>query len=155
MKNIKSSAYLHFNEIMSVFPIRRVLEDTKKLKLFKATLILPFLYDRHATKVLSFISESKNLEESILKFPNYFASFNDRYMNFLPITVNSISLMKEMKMLDFDKNYIFLKDTNQWKEYENQDLGSKTKRLIENASLLSDIMKNTNEELYKSLRITI
>lgn len=117
-------------------------------------LILPFLYHK---RTLSFI-EKTNIElltlEEFTERKLLFANFQDRFLTYLPITINSLTILKEMKLIEIKNNEIIYKPDNKFDILNNQ-LGERVKNIVSSASKLSNLLREDTINLYYQLRIEL
>jgi hypothetical protein len=92
---MSNSYYVYNNEAISALVIKKYLEFSKSIDISRLFIILPFLLDDNLVEIL--LTENfDNIESLIDKYPHLFSSFNDKYLELIPITINSFTLLKEM-----------------------------------------------------------
>ncbi len=151
---MKTTPYIYNNEAISIVAIITVLEKLKQIDIAKIMLILPFLYHK---KTLSFI-EKTNIElltlEEFTEQKLLFTNFQDRFLTYLPITINSLTILKEMKLIDIKNNKIIYKPDNKF-DILNNKLGERVKNIVSSASKLSNLLREDTINLYYQLRIEL
>jgi len=154
IKNENNTIYIYNNEAISIVAIITVLEKLKQIDIAKVMLILPFLYHK---RTLSFI-EKTNIElltlEEFTERKLLFANFQDRFLTYLPITINSLTILKEMKLIEIKNNEIIYKPDNKFDILNNQ-LGERVKNIVSSASKLSNLLREDTINLYYQLRIEL
>lgn len=92
---MSNSYYVYNNEAISALVIKKYLEFSKSIDISRLFIILPILLDDNLVEIL--LNENfDNIESLIDKYPSLFSSFNDKYLELIPITINSFTLLKEM-----------------------------------------------------------
>lgn len=143
------------NEILTGIAILSVLKNTKKLEITKCLLIELLLsyksirdyLKKNNCKVIS-------IEELIVKQNIVFSNFNRRYQEKLPLSINSILLMLELKLLKIENNkLLFFGDKF---DFNEKTLGKTAQNIIDTSSNLAEIlMKEGTSSLYLSLRVEL
>jgi hypothetical protein len=102
---MSNSYYVYNNEAISALVIKKYLEYSKSIDISRLFVILPILLDDNLVEIL--LSENfDNIESLIDKYPSLFSSFNDKYLELIPITINSFTLLKEMNDVIIDNRII-------------------------------------------------
>ena len=96
----------------------------------------------------------ESIEELILKERVAFSDFNDRYYEYLVLSINAIMLFQHMKLIAI-KNGIATY-SNESFNLEDSSLGHKAATHVKAAKKLADILtKGAASDLYLSLRIEL
>lgn len=152
MKELNS---FYNNELITGIAILSALKKAKTLEISKALLIQPLL---SYTGVLNFVKKRtvkvRSIEELIVKRNITFTNFNRRYFESLSLSIDSIFLLKQLKLIIIEGNKLIC--TDEQFNFENSTLGDRAKEVISAASNLADMLKREDaSNLYLSLRIEI
>lgn len=143
------------NELLTGIAILSVLRNTKKLEITKCLLIEPLLSYK---SIKDYLKKSnckvRSIEELVVKKSIVFLDFNRRFQERLPLSINSLLLMSELKLLKIEKNNVIF--TGEKFDFYEKTLGKTAHSIIVAASNLSEILtKEDASSLYLSLRIEL
>ncbi len=152
MKELNS---FYNNELITGVAILSVLKKTKTLEISKVLLINPLL---SYSAILNFVKKRsvkiRSIEELIMKGNITFTNFNKRYLESLELSINSILLLRQLKLIRIEDNKVI--STELEFDFNNKTLGSRAKEVSIAASNLSEMIKREDaSNLYLSLRIEI
>lgn len=152
MKELNS---FYNNELITGIAILSALKKAKTLEISKVLLIQPLL---SYTGVLNFVKKStvkvRSIEELIIKRNITFTNFNERYFENLLLSINSIFLLKQLKLITIEGNKLIR--TEEQFGFDNNALGDRAKEVVSAASNLAEMIKREDaSNLYLSLRIEI
>ena len=152
-----NSEYLFNNEAIGIIAITSVLKECKELSYGKSMLILPFLFHDEITSFLKRANVVvRSSEEMIVKKITLFGNFNSRYYSLLPITINSLMILKEMRVIKINGNKIFYTETTRGIDLDVCGLGKRAGKIIKASKRLSDLLLLEDENsLYLKLRIQL
>lgn len=140
---------------MGVVSIMSILRHHDKLKLTKALLIMPFYSHNQTLQVLKKSNiKIRSIEEFIVKYPSYFANFNERFYSLIPITLNTILLMEQMKLIRVENGYINLNDEKSF-DISIKQLGNRGKNIMDAGTKLEKILLGDENNLYLQLRVSL
>lgn len=150
-----SISNIYNNEATGVVSILSVLRHSKKMCYAKALLILPIL----AHKETVFFLKRKNtvirsIEEFIVKKSRCFSNLNNRYYDLLTVSINSILLLKEMKLIKLENGYLEYCEDNKF-DYTFNNLGKRAKNIIKASEKLSYLLEDDVEKLYLQLKVIL
>ncbi|WP_236895464.1 three component ABC system middle component [Clostridium beijerinckii] len=146
---------LYNNEAIGAISIASVLKYAKRITYAKALLILPFFAHKETTAFLKNNSvKVRSLEELIVKKFEYFSNFEDRYYSLIPVSINSILILKELNIIDIDEGIITYID-NANINFNDKLLGKRAKNIINGSERLAKILEEDVDSLYLQLRIEI
>lgn len=150
---MKECYYIYNNEAIACNTIIAVLQVILKLDMAKLCLVLPFLLDDRSLLLLEkHLNHETSLIDIISNNPNYFSSFNRRYVALLPILINSITILYDAKMVKISHKEILYSSTN----IDFKDCGERFYRISKVSSFFADIINDTQTtELYKALKIQL
>jgi hypothetical protein len=147
--------YIFNNEAISCCIFLSVLQKIDAIDVSRACIILPFLLDERTVSFLNKVENVANysLEQFIAEQPRLFVSFNKRYLSLLPITINSLMVLKNSKQIKIDTEIRAMSTF----AIEGDEVSSERFILIENAipQLLTLIAQKTTTQLYKMLNIQL
>lgn len=152
MKELNS---FYNNELITGITILSALKKAKTLEISKVLLIQPLL---SYTGVLNFVKKStvkvRSIEELIVKRNITFTNFNKRYFENLSLSINSIFLLKQLKLITIEGSKLIC--TEEQFDFDNNALGDRAKEVVSAASNLAEMIKREDaSNLYLSLRIEI
>jgi len=103
---MSKSYYVYNNEAIASLVLEKALRLLNEIEIARFLLILPIvLEDRIIVKMRT--GSFSDFGEFVDKHPAFFANFNDRYLDLIPISINSLTLLKEMGVLTTRRNKIF------------------------------------------------
>jgi hypothetical protein len=143
------------NEILTGITILSVLRVAKKIEVSKALLIEPLLSYK---SIRDYLKKSngkvRSIEELIVKKNIVFSNFNKRFQDKLTLSINSILLMTQLKLIRIEgSTLVFSGDEFNFNE---KSLGKSAQDLIATAENMAKIlMKGEASSLYLSLRIEL
>ncbi len=142
------------NELLTGIAILSVLRNTKKLEITKCLLIEPLLsYKSIKVYLKKNNCKIRSIEELMVK-QNIVSNFNRRYQEKLPLSINSILLMSELKLLKIENNNVIF--IGEKFDFNEKTLGKTARSIIAAGSNLSKILtKEDASTLYLSLRIEL
>jgi hypothetical protein len=103
---MSKSYYVYNNEAIASLVLEKALRLLNEIEIARFLLVLPIvLEDRIIVKMRT--GSFSDFGELVSRHPALFANFNDRYLDLIPISINSLTLLKEMGVLTTRKNKIF------------------------------------------------
>jgi hypothetical protein len=149
---LKEIYYTYNNEAIGSCTILQYLQNAENISLAHSCLILPFLLDDRTVRQLNSTNSDMTISEFITSKPHLFTSFNRRFLNLLPITINSCVLLSKSKKIDIGKN-ISIK--SQGMIPDNIYLGNRFHHIRNAVRPLSKILDEKDVLLYKTLQIQL
>ncbi len=152
---MESTHSFQSNEILTGIAILSVLKNTKKLEISKCLLIEPLLsYKSIRDYLKNANSKVRSIEELMVKQNIVFSNFNRRFQEKLPLSVNSILLMSQLKLLHIENgNLLFTGDKF---DFNEKTLGKAAQDIIATSGNLVEILtREAASSLYLSLRIEL
>jgi hypothetical protein len=148
---MKEIYYSYNNEALASCVLFSVIREMQNIDYARLLLILPFLFDNRI------ISSLKNegqidLEEFIKVKPKLFTAFNKRFLNLMPVTINSIMLLKKSNQISINKEITCIGDLS----LADIDLGErfeKIKNVLPNFLMLLEDYSTI--KLYEMLKIQL
>lgn len=152
---MKEIYYTYNNEAISSCIFIEVLQQAETLDIARACLILPFLLDNRTVKYLQKISNEKkiSLEDIIKERPRLFTSFNKRYLELLPITINSFILLNKKNQIEITTSDISSKTKLIYGETDMGDRFNEVKKAL--PAFIKILKIYSTIQLYQILRIQL
>lgn len=148
---MKEIYYTYNNEAIASCILILVLQKIKAIDTARLFLILPFLFDDRIVKQLQ-VNNISDLEHFISDKPRLFSAFNKRFLNLMPVTINSLMLLKKSNQVNIEREIT----CNSKLKLENSDFGERfnkiTKVLPKFVSMLEE---HSTTNLYHILKIQL
>ena len=93
------------NEAIAALVVKKYLQHCKSIEVSRLFIILPILLSDKLVEALR-DENFENFESFIQKYPSLFSSFNDKYLELMPIVINSVTILKEMNEVFCEKHTI-------------------------------------------------
>lgn len=127
------------NELIAGISILAVLKYSSRLEVTKCLLIEPLLsYTSVTQKLKKENTHVESIEELILKEQIAFSDFNDRYYEYLVLSINAIMLFQHMKLITIENGIVTY--TNGSFNLEDSSLGNKAATRVKAAKKLAPIL---------------
>lgn len=149
-----SSKFLYNNEGICAFGIMSILEQLGELSYSKVMLIPPLIFNMNVVKFLKSNSKIRSFEEFRLKQVSSVSKFNNMYYNFLPITINTLVILKDMNFIELEENIIKLKSPL-LSVVDTKKLGKRANSIIKIAPKLTNLLREDEEKLYLQLGVIL
>lgn len=123
----------------------------------KATIILPFVLHEQTARRLRGNSNRRSLDEFILGNTDCLVNFNKRYFDYLPVSVNAITLLSEMGIVNLTaRTIIFNTNTTRFNPYAAANLGKRAKSLLNSIEGLVPVLSHEEDwSVYLKLKIVL
>ena len=133
-----------YNNIgFSLISFLSIIKNMNSLEYSKSLLILPIvLHDPLINYLKDGRTVIKGIEDLILSKVEYFLNYNDRYFNYLSLSLNTIMFIpikEEIEKINFNDN----------------ELGNRTKNVYKASNNIVKILQEDVKELYFKLRVEI
>jgi hypothetical protein len=147
---------IYNNEGIGAITMASVLEHCQELSYSKAMLILPVLFhDESVTALKRSNAVLRSSEELMAKKVGLFGNFNARFYSLLPISINSLLILKDMGVIDIKEKMVSIRNNNQL-DFSDQSLGKRAEGLIKASSRLAEILTSEDDQsLYLKFRIQL
>lgn len=154
-RKINESNFIFNNEAISTVCIGYFLSNLKVVSIPKILLVLPFILHEQTVKKLRNNSLKRSLEEFILKNPEVVSNFNARFIDFLPLSVNSLTILKELNIIRLDRNFAYLNENNFYPD-RDRNIGDRMKNIFKAIDVLSELMIESDvNSFYLNLKIEL
>ncbi|PRZ22066.1 three component ABC system middle component [Flavobacterium granuli] len=152
---MKEVYYVYNNEAIASCVFLSILDKIESIDIARSCLILPFLLD---DKTVSFIkknnSSESNLEHLVNINQRLFASFNKRYLSLLPVSINSLIILKKGEQLYVNDNII--RKSNTKINIDVEELGDRFSKLREVIPVFLSLIENySTNQLYRILKVQL
>jgi hypothetical protein len=150
------SYYLYNNEAIGAIGIAAVLNECQALSYSKSLLILPILFHEDTVSALKRSnSVIRSAEELMIKKTSRFGNFNARFYSLLPISLNSIMLLKQMGEIIITERSVCNSPQNKI-DFNNAPLGKRAQNIIKAAPKLAELLSSEDDQsLFLKLRIQL
>lgn len=140
---------LYNNELIGILCFQEFMYIKKEIELSKIMLLLPIIFHQ---KSLAYLSNKKtrviSIKNLILTKPEILVSLNRRYYNFLPHSINCLSLCLDNKLLKLkDGNVYFLK--RMFNEYDLPNLGKRALKIQTSMANLVELLSDDSYQLFE------
>jgi len=143
--------YTYNNEAIASCVFISVLQQEKRIDIARAFLLLPFLLDDRIVHHLQ-VNGKTDLGIFILAKPQLFSAFNRRYLNLMPIAINSLMLLNKSKHVNIGKEIISTSELS----FDELDLGERFYRIESVMSQFLVMLKDySTTQLYQILNIQL
>ncbi len=95
---MKEIYYSYNNEALASCVLFSVIREMGSIDSARLLLVLPFLFDNRIVSSLKNI-EQPSLEQLIEDKPKLFSAFNKRFLNLMPVAINSIMILKKSNQI--------------------------------------------------------
>ena len=145
--------YTYNNEAIACCTIYSVVKHLTKITAAVITMVPPFLLnDRIVEKLIS--TKSENLLDFIAQNRKLFLNFGGRFTAFLPITVNSVVLLKDFGLIKFDNDNSIVLNRND--ELDFSLSGDRLNQILSVANKFANMLRNTDTvKLFNDLKIML
>lgn len=150
------SKYLYNNEAIACVAIGYLLRTHKMLPIAKLVLILPFVLHEPTCKKLRGRSNKRSLEEFILKNPECVMNFSARYLDFLPLSINAVTILYEMGVINIKGNKVHYNHSSSFHPERFELIGQRARNIFPALDSLHEIMQSQDvNSFYLKLNIVI
>ena len=145
--------YTYNNEAIACCTIYSVVKRLTKITAAISSIILPFLLNDSVVEKLK-NADSKNLLDFVSANRKVFINFDGRYLSFLPITINSVVLLKDFGLIKFENDNSI--STKRDDEIDFSNSGERLNKIIAVSDKFSNMLKNTDiVQLFNELKIRL
>ncbi|UFH36066.1 three component ABC system middle component [Flavobacterium acetivorans] len=153
---LKNNLFIYNNEAISTIALGYFMSRVKVISIPKFMLILPFVLHEQTLKQLNNNSINRSLEELITKKPLLLSNFNSRFKDFLPLSINSVTILNELQIIKIDREYIYFNRDSNFKTSELKDIGTRIQKIMKGLDRLIEIITSMdNNSLYLTLKVEL
>jgi len=152
---MNNTNYSYNNEAIATVALGYFMSVKSEVELAKILFVLPFILHEPCLRKLKNSSNKRSLEEFIIKNPETMMGFNTRYFNYLPLSINSITILSETKIIEVVNDVLSFNGSSTFNPLNNP-IGKRAKELFKGIDQLQDIMSSeTSASFYLKLKITL
>ena len=147
-----------YNNIgFSLISFLSIIKNMNSLEYSKSLLILPIvLHDPLINYLKDGRTVIKGIEDLILSKVEYFLNYNDRYFNYLSMSLNTIMFAEKMSYIKIEDNKIIpIKEEIEKINFNDNELGNRTKNVYKASNNIVKILQEDVKELYFKLMVEI
>ncbi|MDD3476297.1 MAG: DUF6521 family protein [Sulfurimonas sp.] len=147
-----------YNNIgFSLMSFLSIIKNMNSLEYSKSLLILPLvLHDPLVKYLKDGRVVIKGIEDLILSKVEYFLNYNERYFNYLPLSLNTIIFAKKMGYIEVNNNQIIpIKEEIENINFNSKELGNRLNDVYKASNNIVKILEEDINELYFKFRIEI
>ncbi|MBC1357315.1 hypothetical protein HCC18_01745 [Listeria booriae] len=146
---------IHYNnELTGCVAIYSVLRSCKKISVAKAMLIAPICFQDNLIKYITRYT-MLSINDLITRKPEYFFNFNDRFISFFSLSINAIMILKEMGLVEIDRENRLSLISGVKENLFTQELGMRMKNIISAGEKVSLLLDESEANLYIQLRVRL
>ncbi|AYL97994.1 three component ABC system middle component [Mucilaginibacter celer] len=152
----QTSATINNNEALASLAVGYLLKVYGTISAAKVMLILPFILHPPTVRKLRGSSLKRSLEEFIVKSPECFISFNARFNDYLPLSVNAVTILQEMNIISIVRDQITYNHASNFSPEYSSHVGKRADDFFVAINTLADLFRDQNENsLYLKLKIEL
>ena len=147
-----------YNNIgFSLMSFLSIIKNMNSLEYSKSLLILPLvLHDPLVKYLKDGRVVIKGIEDLILSKVEYFLNYNERYFNYLPLSLNTIIFARKMGYIEVNNNQIIpIKEEIENINFNSKELGNRLNDVYKASNNIVKILEEDINELYFKFRIEI
>lgn len=153
---LRNNLFIYNNEAISTIALGYFMSKVGVISIPKFMLVLPFVLHEQTLKQLNNNSINRSLEELIIKKPLILSNFNSRFKDFLPLSINSITILNELDIIELDREYIYFNQISLFNQRDLNEIGNRVKKIMKGIDSLIEIITNhDNNSLYLTLKIEL
>lgn len=156
INSLKNNLFIYNNEAISAIALGYFMSRVRVISIPKFMLILPFVLHEQTLRQLNNNSINRSLEELITKKPLLLSNFNSRFKDFLPLSINSVTILNELQIIKVDRKYIYFNRDSDFKSSDLKDIGTRIQKIMRGLDRLIEIITSMdNNSLYLTLKIEL
>ena len=153
---MKQSGYLYNNEAIAAIAIGYFMKLHKEIEVAKILCVLPFILHEPSVKKLRNQSNKRSLEEFITKNTECVIGFNSRFLDFLPLSINVITILAESRIIAIEKDRLVFNDASPFSPDNFSGIGNRAKNFFPAIRELHQLMLNEKtNSFYLKLKVTL
>jgi Family of unknown function (DUF6521) len=145
--------WTNYNNIgIGAIAVLSIMNYRETISLPKCLLIMPLVMHKDSLGFLSNKNTSfKSVAALVTTHPELFINFDKRYSSALAISLNSIQLLIELKLVRYSDGFIY----STKKINITADFGKRARKIALASEKISHLLNSSDEELYLNLRIKL
>ena len=153
---MQQTGYIYNNEALASVALGYFLKRYGTISIAKLMLVLPFVLHNPTVRNLRSKSNKRSLEEFIIKHPECLINFNTRYFDFLPVSINTITILSEMGVLIIKSDKICYNQYSSFAPENSNKIGDRAKNMFPAIDVLVDLMHGQDvNSFYLKLKVAI
>ncbi len=147
-----------YNNIgISLVAFLSTIREYEEINYAKAMLIQPLLLHKPLTNYMKDERvKIRGIEDLILSKIECFLNFNNRFIAFLPLSLNTILFAEKLGFIKTKQNKIIIvKDKLEKFDFNNNKLGKRAQKIVQASKIVSNMLQENSGELYFKLRIEL
>lgn len=143
----------HYNNLgINSFAISAVAREATTLTHAEAALILPIIAHRETLQKLSRSNVAiRSADQYFIENIASFYNFNDRYLSYLPETLNAIQFLNDIEIISLDNKRIDIKTPIQF----NTSMGKRAEKIQKAAPNIAKMISGNANYIYLNARIAL
>jgi len=155
-KTAKNIGSIYNNEAIASLALGLFIRNLKVISIPKTMLILAFLLHEPTAKKLRSISLKRSLEEFVLKNPEVVMGFNSRFIDFLSLSVNSLTILQDANVITMDREFIYFNNQSYFYPEDYKDVGNRSSNMFRSVEALCAILSESDvNTFYLNLKIEL
>ncbi|MGP4039556.1 three component ABC system middle component [Gracilibacillus sp. D59] len=154
------STNLYNNEILGAISIFYILKHIGKMSSSTSMLVLPLSFHN---SIVSYLNDSrtvvKSLDQFIIKRPDLFSNFNERFYSLLEISANSVLVLSSMNIISISNNGELILELDDEElllnSIEKKDIGKRAYNIIKASKGIAELLADRKENLFLQLRVEL
>jgi hypothetical protein len=153
--SVKLSTYN--NEALATVCLGYYAQLVESVSYSKAMLLLPLILHEQTSRRLRGTGNKRSLDEFIIGNTDCLINFNKRYIDFLPISINSILMLSEMDIIRVSSKEIFFNfNKTRFNPYSAYNLGTRAKALLKSIDGLVPMLSREDDwAAYLKLKVIL
>jgi len=150
------SASINNNEAIASVALGYLIKVYGTISAAKAMLVLPFVLHPPTVRKLRGNSLKRSLEEFVVKNPECFISFNARFVDYLPLSVNAVTILQEMNVIEILRDQLNYNYKSAFSPEYTRQVGKRAGDFFTAIDVLADLLRGQSENsLYLKLKIEL
>lgn len=144
------------NEALACLMIGHYVSKYDRVDNARILLILPFAFHEGTTRKLRNQSKKRSLDEFILNNVDTLSSFNHRFQEFIPLSINALCMLYQMGVVSLQKETTSFNGRKTSFQPRSADgIGDRAKKLLEAVDHLAPILEGDIVNIYLKLKIIL
>lgn len=141
----------------SLISFLSIIKNMNSLEYSKSLLVLPLvLHDPLVKYLKDGRVVIRGIEDLILTKVEYFLNYNDRYFNYLPLSLNTIIFAEKMGYIEINNSQIIpIRQEIEKIDFNIKDFGTRINNVQKASNNIIKILDEDVKELYFKLRVEI
>lgn len=148
---------IYNNEAIATLAIGHFLKQLTRIQHTKLLFVLPFVLHDPTAKRLRGKAYHRSLEEFLIKNTDCVINFSERFEEFLPLTINAVTILNEMNVVRIEKEHLVYNANNLAFNPEGETtIGKRVNDVMKSVEGITEIFKEEDvASFYLKMRITL